>query len=130
MRTSDGFGPRGLQTVEGFRRSLRRNNAPLPFHGGPEAHARVEEPFPLRRKTTLIDLFFIICGLCKTLFNLGEKPELLTNRWAGEVSVGEGLADSQTLETQRLWGSGGVGRRRALCPLPAPGRSAGGEAAR
>lgn len=114
----------------GFPRSLRRNNAPLPFHGGPEAHAGVEEPFPLRRKTTLIDLFFIICGLCKTLFNLGEKPELLTNRWAGEVSVGEGLADSQTLETQRLWGSGGVGRRRALCPLPAPGRSAGGEAAR
>lgn len=76
----------------------------------------MEAPFPLRRKTTLIDLFFIICGLCKTLFNLGEKPEMLTNQSGGEASVGEGLADSQTLETQQAppgrqvgWAGGGPG---------------------
>lgn len=81
----------------------------------------MEAPFPLRRKITLIDLFFIICGSCKTLFNLGEKPELLTNRSGGEASVGEGLADSQTLETPRAPPGVRRGGQEAgpACPLHA-----------
>ena len=77
---------------------------------------------------------FIICQLCKTLFNFGgEKPELLKNQSGDEVSLEGGIIKGQMTAFRdtaaRTWGGAhprqpgrGAGRGRSSWTAPGGGR--------
>lgn len=134
-----------------FSSSYKRNDAPSP-HPSP-----APSPAPGKRSTVTACMLkgsfslekinhsdrpvFIICQLCKALFNFGgEKPELLRNQSGDEVSLEGGIIKGQMAAFRdtaaRTWGGapgregtprprqpgGGAGRGRSGWTAPGRGR--------